>query len=382
MSLSLALLAACGASTPQSSNDAAGVAPDAGGGGLEDGGEAAADAGAPDSGASDSGGPATYVVQFTYRPGWEGAEQVAVHGAFGQATDWMQPLAILTKDGAGVFVGSADLPAGRYPYLFRVKGDAASPRSTFMRYSLDPTNPVVEACPATSPTYSMQAANPCSILDLTAGPPATRAPRHVRSSVTYDGQGTGGYLVVIERLETGLHHYFVNRATSASDGMFDLSVAPGRYRFQVLHPTFLSQTDDQRDPMVLQAARRVLSSTFMVMDDLDVPPAETAYHTYSQMMPRTSTQTLPTEFVLAVNPGDTGAKVEVYGSPVGDPFFASRTSTATSVAFDGHFNTSAARTASVALGRKYYWGTEQVAAHADGEVRWTVQSMVFPITWR
>jgi hypothetical protein len=380
--LSIAFLSACGGSptlspvdTGAPTPDAGGDMPDAGGGGTPDSG---------DMGMPDSGPAPTITVQFKYQPGWMGVTEVAVVGAFGQATDWMQPLTTLMDDGTGTgtYSGSAALPVGHYTYLFRVKGDVATPKATFMRYAVDPSNPAFEACPQGAPSFSMTVMNPCSTLDLTLGAPTPATLYHVKGTINYDGMPKTGYLVEVERMEMGSHHYFVNRATSAADGTIDLQVATGHYRLQVLYPTFMSQTDDQRDPLTLQAARRAISSAFMVMNDVTVAPAEVAYHTYTQMAPRTSPDTLPTHFSIAVNPGDMGARLDVYGSPVGDPFFASKTSTATAIVFNGMFNTTATKTTSVAIGKKYYWGTEQLGPHPAGQVQWTIQSMVFPITWQ
>src|SRR5262249_2162926 len=158
---------------------------------------------------------------------------VTVLGGFGQSTDWTQPFATLTNAGSGVFTATAQLPAGQYPYVFHVTGDAAAATpATYARYAIDPANPQFVACPQASPTYNMNNPNPCSLPDTNAAAAQTF---HVRGSVTVDGAATGtmGWLAVVERDETSSHHYFANRATIGADGTFDLVVAPGMYRVQI-----------------------------------------------------------------------------------------------------------------------------------------------------
>jgi hypothetical protein len=161
---------------------------------------------------------------------------------------------------------------------------------------------------------------------------------------------------------------------------------------RILYPTLLKQPNDlQRDPLRLQAARQVYSSAFQVDGDITLSDAETAYHTYGQMMPQTSSTSapehVPTNFTVVVDQGQSGARVSIYNAQVGDPFFESRVfmgaaATSTTVIFDGKFNTTAAKTASVTLGSRYFWGSWQIGPHPQGQVQWQQQSMVFPITWR
>src|SRR5450755_4121323 len=94
----------------------------------------------------DSGGGGT---SFAYHPGWSGVTEVDVIGGFGQSNDWdpNHPYLVLTDDGTGNYTGNAALPAGTYPYLFHVIGDAASNQSNFDRYTIDPLNTAVLACP-------------------------------------------------------------------------------------------------------------------------------------------------------------------------------------------------------------------------------------------
>jgi hypothetical protein len=367
---------------------------------IADAGSTSSDSGLADSGSSidiDAAGldadqgmdalGASVGVTFRYQPAWSGVTAVEVLGSFGQATDWTQPLASLTADGQGAYTAEVQLPVGRYDYLFRVKGDsAAKTPATLQRFALDPGNPSFEACPAASPTAMQNANNPCSVLDLRTG--TSSAPtHHVRGRATYDGQGIVGYLAILERDEMGSHHFFVNRMDSATDGSFDFAVAAGHYRLQIDYPTLLKQTDAQRDPLMLQAARRVISSAFAVAQEVMLSDAEASYHTYDQLMPRTSTVTLPTRFTVVVNSGQAGTRAAVYNAQVGDPWFESRVfdaaaSTSTTVVFDGRFNTMQAKTASVATGTPYFWGPWQVGPRAMGHVVWTQEGMVFPIKWR
>jgi hypothetical protein len=51
--------------------------------------------------------------------------------------------------------------------------------------------------------------------------------------------------------------------------------------------------------------------------------------------------------------------------------------------FDGGLNTAQAPAdaGAVALGSRYFWGTELQGAKPDGGVAWLGQTMVFPIVW-
>jgi hypothetical protein len=316
-------------------------------------------------------------VTFSYTPQWQGVTAVTVLGGFGQSSDWTQPLVALTNSGSGTFTATTQLPAGQYPYVFHVTGDtAAANPATYARYSIDPANPQYIACPMASPTFSMNAPNPCSLLDTSATAPTLY---HVRGTATVDGAAANGWLAVLEREEMSSHHFFVNRATIGSDGSYDLQVAPGTYRVQIQHPTFISQTDSQLAPLTLQALRRALSNAFMVSADHMLPAVEVAYHGYAQMTPQTGMGTLPVTFAFSMPQGDM-ARAAVYGGSatnfreIGDPWFASTYATATSVSWNGAFNTQQATQTTAVTGQKYYWGTWLTRAP------WTLQTMVFPLT--
>lgn len=328
---------------------------------------------------ANDGGPST--VSFAYTPSWTGVTAVSVLGGFGQTGDWTSPFLTLTNDGSGTFRGTASLAPGAYLYVFKIVGDDAGP-AKYSRYAIDPTVSAYAACPQASPTYDANNPNPCSQLGVPQGAAATLV--HVKGVVVSDGAPIAGYLVQLDRNETSSHHYFVNRDTTASDGSFDLLAAVGTYRIQVLHPTFLSATDAQRDPVALAALRRDISSSFpLATSDFVVPSAEVAFHGYGSFAPIDS-GTLPTTFSFTTN---APTRLDVYGTGmdggapnIGDPWFASTPTQSGAATFDGGFNTAQANEKNVALGERYFWGVEESIA-TDAGVSWTAQSMVFDIAW-
>ncbi len=366
---SLVTLIAC-SSTPATDDD----------GGTPD---ASSDVAANNDVTQPQDGAAPSSVTFAYTPQWQGVMAVTVYGGFGESSDWTAPFVTLMDDGTGTFKGQATLAAGQYLYVFKVVGDAAAGTNAakYPRFAIDPADPNVTPCPTSSPTYDANNPNPCSQVTVPQGAPATLA--HVGGVVTFDGAPIAGYLVEIERDEKTQHHYFANRTTTKADGTFDLSAAPGTYRLQVLHPTFLSETDEQRDPKTLAALRRDISSSFPVTTGtLTVPPSEVAFHTYASFSPVT-TATLPTQFAFSTS---LPARLDVYGTAmdggapsIGDPWYTSGPTT-NGASFDGGFSTAQATEKSVALGERYFWGIEEDIA-TDAGVTWTAQSMVFDITW-
>ncbi len=343
---------------------------------------------APDATTSDSssdGNTGPQSVTFAYKPQWDGAKKVEVVGGFGQATDWSKTASLLTltDDGTGNFKGSTTLPAGKYPYVFRITGDSASATPiVFERYAVDPSKPDFEACPAASPTFDKNNANPCS--DVTVAQGAAAAPIHVKGSLTVDAAPAAGWLVVLERQEKMGHHFFANRVTAGTDGTFDLVASAGSYRLQVLHPTLLNKSDLARDPVALAALRRAISNPFpLVSADVTVTAPDLAFHSYAQFAPTVNGGTLPTNFAFETG---TAAKLDVYGSPsdagvvdIGDPWYAGQATTDGGHHFDGVFNTPKAQEDAAAPGTRYMWGTEEAF---DASVLWTKQTMVFPITWQ
>ena len=321
---------------------------------------------------------------FSYTPQWSGVTSVTVIGNFGQATDWdpATPFATLTDDGTGTFTATVDLPDGDYLYVYQVTGDDDA-SATYQRYSIDPAVSAYETCPAESPTHSDND-NPCS--KLTVPQAAPDASMHVTGVVDYHAAPVAGYLVQLDREEADTHHYFGNRVTVGADGSFDLVAAPGKYRLQVLHPSFLSKSDVERKPKMLKALRRSISGAFDVAADVDVGSPEMAYDDYLVMSP-TDTTSLPTTFAYTVITGANKAKLTVYGThngtgqSVGDPWFDGGYDTETTHVFDGTFGTSHAQEAEVVPGEQYYWGTWQQTPAVAGKPGWSGQSMVFPITF-
>jgi hypothetical protein len=341
----------------------------------------------PDSGDTTDGSPSdagTSSVTFRYTPGWKGVTEVAVLGGFGQATDWTAPLVTLADDGSGSFTGAALVPAGQYLYVFKVSGDAdAANPAQFVRYAVDPAAGAFAACPDQSPTFNKNDANPCSQITVPGDAPVPTY--HIKGTVNLDGAPVAGYLVVVEREEMQSHHYFANRMNAGADGGFDLAVAQGRWRLQVLHPSLLKQNDAQRDPLANDGLRRAISAGIAISADATLDPVDVKYDGYAAMHPQGDAGALPTTFTFTVLADARAARVAVYGpaNNVGDPWYTSPTATATSAAFDGGFDTKQAPDAGgVTPGTRYFWGTEQDLVHHDGGVAWTGQSMVFPITWQ
>jgi hypothetical protein len=365
LSLFVAFLAGCGSSAsapPDAAPDAADPAPDA----------------AIPIDASE-------LITFRYTPSWVGVTSVEVIGAFHQDADWTTPLITLTES-AGSFTGSVSLPPGQYAYLFHVVGDldaGTADGPTFSRYALDPTSATAVACPDASPTHSANM-NPCSVASVPSSPAAQL---HVRGKVVEDGTPVAGYLVVLERDEATLHHFFVDRVTTASDGTYDLHAAAGSYRVQVQHPQFESRTDAQLAPETLGVIRRSLSSTVPITADVTLSDAEVAFHDYARFAPVTTAPMPPTKFTFGANTSP-ATRLEIYGtgragmSPeIGDPWFSGAETTTGTSTFDGTFHSTKTTETAVAPGERYFWGVERRSPPDSDGLVWTSQSMVFPITW-
>ncbi len=324
-------------------------------------------------------------VTFTYSPDWEGVVSVAVVGGFGQSTDWTTPFVTLSQGSDGSFSGTAMAGPGTYPYLFYVVGDAAagSGSATFARYSLDGSVTEFAACPG-GPTMAADATNPCSLVTV---PQAAAEPAYtIKGSVVLGGSAAEKYLVMLERDETGSHHYFVNRRATGSGGDYMFDVAAGTYRVQVLHSTYFAVKDSQIDPETADTLRRDISDPFAVAADLTVSPADVTPPDYATFEPRT-TSTLPTTFTFPSGPA---TKLDVYGSgaEIGDPWFTSTPATTTgSASFAGTFNTTAAGSATLDTSATYSWGIEYpgggaaITTGSGSAVKWTAQSLVYPIAW-
>lgn len=338
----------------------------------------------PTTSSTSTGTPMIHSVTFSYRPQWSGVTKVDVVGGFGLAGDWKSasPLVTLADDGTGTWKATVDLAEGNYLYMYRVTGDTLGP-TDYKRYSLDASAPVVAACPPESPTYSDTGTNPCSQMVVPQAPDAPLF--HITGKVLYGGAPAPGYLVVVDSDETAFGPYFMNRMDSADDGTFDLQVPTGMFRIQVQHPTYLTQTDVERDPYTLLALRRTVSSAFYVGAPVELLDAEMEYADYDLLSP-TMTATLPTTFEVTMHPGADEVRVGVYGTAggtgtnVGTQWFLSAMGGGTSIVFDGAFNTTSAQQVSVVPGEQYHWGTFHYRSAGVGKT-WRDQSMVLPIVW-
>ena len=327
---------------------------------------------------------ASELTTFSYTPSWAGVTSVEVIGAFNQSADWTTPLVTLTGS-AGTFTGSVQLPPGQYAYLFHVVGDtnAGAAAATFSRYALDPASATAVACPEASPTFSTTM-NPCSVSSI---PSLPAAQVHVRGKIVEDGMPVAGYLVVLERDDATLHHFFVDRVTTTSDGSYDLHAAAGSYRVQVQHPQFESKTDAQLAPDTLGVIRRSVSSTVSVTADVTFSDTEIAFHDYARFAPRTSATPPPTRFTFGDNTSP-ATRLEIYGTgragvapEIGDPWFSGAETTTGSSMFDGMFHSTKTTETAVAPGERYFWGVQRRSAPDAVGLIWTAQSMVFPVTW-
>lgn len=322
----------------------------------------------------------TPIATFTYKPGWSGVTTVEIVGALqGASGPWTQ-LASLTAGSDGTFTGQAtQLAAGTYDYLIHTVGDAdaGAKADTLDHYAIDPGNATFEACPPDSPSAGGDAPNPCSLLSVPQGTPATLF--HVTGRVMVDDAVGTSFLVLIERQEDDSHHFFANRTTTGNDGTYDFAVAPGRYRIQVQHPQYEAKMDAQLDPTKLNLYRRNLASSFDVAADVAVSDSQMAFHDYAKFAPVTDKAVLPTTFTYA----KIKARLEVYGpkDEIGDPWFNGPTDATGTAQFNGRFNTNKAKEETVTAGSQYLWGIE-APQPADGNgIVWTSQSLVFPITW-
>ncbi|MFO0588615.1 MAG: glycogen-binding domain-containing protein [Polyangiaceae bacterium] len=324
-------------------------------------------------------------VELSYSPGWPGVTSVSVIGDFGANGAWdpKQPFLTLTDDGSGTWRGTADVPAGEHAFLFVVNGDAEGPADT-SRYVPDPLRSKVIPCPLASPTYSSSKVRPCSA--LTVPEPAKDAALHVTGKVTDAGAAAAGWRVELHREEDGQDHVMTNGVDSGADGAFDVAVAAGKYRVYVLHPTFYSLADTERDPLQYKQLRRAYSSVIDVAADAALDDCEVGFDFYDMLAP-TGTATLPVQLSFAIAADAKDGRAAVYGTKDGsgtrvfDPWFASDYGAETTVTFDGTFNTTAADETTAAVGEAYFWGVWQRRSAGTGGL-WNGQSMVFPIKFQ
>ncbi len=380
---SLFALGACSGGT-----DAAvvngGVASDAGDTPIADG-SASADAGPSETSVPGDGAAQTQAVTFTYAPRWRGVTSVTVVGGFGQADDWdvKAPLVTLTNDGTGTFRGTAQLRAGSYLYLLRAVGDddALMP-AVASTLAVDPNAPSTVPCPAASPSFTAKAPNPCSVL-VVPSTPTTPATFHVRGVVTASAGPAKGYLVNLDRFETGQHHFFVNRMTTAADGMFDLTAVAGQYRVRIVHPSSVLQTDVARDPLALKAYDTVIAEPFPLAADMTVQTPDMAFTKYATYAPNGAAPgALPTAFTFTTDGPARFAFLLANAqatSAAGDPVFTSPPGAAGGFVFDGRYK-AAGVAATVTRGATYFWRTDTTLTTASGGA-WKASSMPFAIRW-
>jgi hypothetical protein len=392
--LCLALpLAGCGddgSSTTETTTSTTSTTGATGGGGMGGAGGAGGEGGTMTSSTTTStststGTPMIYPVTFRYRPQWPGVTKVDVVGGFGQPGDWSSatPLVSLADDGTGTWTATVDLVEGEYLYMYRVFGDDDAP-ADFKRYALDQQASITIPCPEASPTHTETSNNPCSLVKVPQDPPAQLFP--ITGKVLYGGAPVAGYLVQVDSDETAFSPYFMNRSDTKDDGTFSLEVPTGMFRIQVQHPTYLTQSDVERDPYTLLALRRNVSTAFYVGAPVELLDSEMEYPDYDMMMP-TGAAMLPTTFEVTLLPGADEVRVGVYGTAngtgttVGTQWFLSPQGGGTSIPFDGAFNTTSALQANVVPGEQYYWGTFQYRSAGVGK-SWRGQSMVLPIVWQ
>jgi hypothetical protein len=126
--------------------------------------------------------------------------------------------------------------------------------------------------------------------------------------------------------------------------------------------------------------RRNISTSFPVAAaDVAIGNSEVAFAGYPTFMPRT-TSPLPATFTF---PTGISAKLDNYGygTTIGDPWYAATDAVTTgTVTWDGTFNTTKKKQPSVDNTHTYLWGIEVTTPIASG-VKWTIQSMVFPVTF-
>ncbi|HEX4418118.1 MAG TPA: carboxypeptidase-like regulatory domain-containing protein [Kofleriaceae bacterium] len=320
---------------------------------------------------------------FDYTPSWGGVQTVEVFGAFGQATDWTMPFMTLTA-AAGGYTGTAMLSPGPHPYILHVvgDGDAGGRAATLSRYAVDPASVAVTSCPA-GPSYSATAMNPCAVAQL--GPTAPR--QHIHGRVVKAGVGVAGFLVSLDRAETGYGSYFVDRVTTGADGTYDFQAAAGAYRLIVQHPQFESSNDAQLSPDTLGIVRQIQTNAFTVEGEAGIAlsDAEVGFPDYAKLMPRT-TGTLPTTFMFGNSTDAT--QLQVYGTAkagtgdeIGSAWFVSAAVKNGSAIFDGTFTTAQATETVVAKGERYFWGIQRAAPADVNGIIWTTQSLVYPLTW-
>lgn len=316
-------------------------------------------------------------ASFCFRAQWAGVTSVDVVGGFGQSGDWTTPFVSLKNDGTGTFTGTASIPNGSYPYLFKVTGasDGLFKNSTFM---LDQEANAFEPPPPQAP---MQRSVP-----VVTVPQVASTLHHLRGQVVYDGAPQpcfplqidvgelykdGGSLVLSEQGQA-------NYAESAADGTFDFPVASAQVMAVVRYPFSLNGSDagypDPSNTPTIGYART--STKSLDTTDVTLDPVEVSYpHAdYAAMSPTNGKGTLPETFQFTIVPGSSAVSVAVISTNIAgnDPAFWGPSGSATSYTWDGAFGGNGG---SVVPGKTYYWGTWQKRGI------WNEESLLFPIVF-
>lgn len=318
-------------------------------------------------------------VSFCFRAQWPGVTSVDVIGGFGQSGDWSTPFVSLKNDGTGTFTGTASLPNGSYPYLFRATGSADGIFKT-SAVLLDQEATQFEPPPPASP---LQRSVPVVTVPQSPSAPTLH---HLRGVVVYEGAPQpcfplqidvgelykdGGSLVLSEQGPA-------NYAQSAADGTFDFPVASAQVEAIVRYPFTLGGFDaGYPDPSTSATIGYARTSTKALdVGDVTLDPVELSYPKadYAAMSPTSGKGVLPETFQFTVVPGSTGVSVAVISTNIAgnDPAFWGPSSMATSYTWDGAFGGNGGN---VVAGKTYYWGTWQKRGI------WSEESLLFPIVF-
>ncbi len=314
-----------------------------------------------------------------------------VYGGFGQKTDWAAPFLTLTDDGTGTFTGTASLPDGSYPYLFRPTGtdDGLVEKG---RYFVDQNNPSFAPSPPGSPQYVAGSKVPRSVSSLTV-PQGPASVVHIKGSVVFGGAPQPCFSVDLEAGEVtkpgggaAQEHNTANYTESASDGTFDFPVTPGAYQLAVRYPFPLYDSGaSYPDPVKTGSLGCAVIVPAMVTADTTLPELDARFPGYATMSPSGGSASLPATFDFSLVPGSLGASFDVIGTSTAcdDPAYATTYGTATSVTYDGTIG-SVMTGKTVTLGQTYYWGTRQklpASGSGSGGAGWTTESLLFPIVF-
>jgi hypothetical protein len=326
-------------------------------------------------------------ASFCFRAGWVGATSVDVYGGFGQATDWKMPFLSLMNDGTGTFTGTANVPNGNYPYMFRVKGstdaimayDVAVKDLNKGQWMTDITNPSSVPAPIGAPVYIAGAAMQKVVSSVTV--PQVAAPVHeIKGVLTFRGVPQPCYTV---QVRTGAPRAYYSSASNFSetgaDGTFHFFAADGAAFITVQYPFFGGPYPDLSTTPVIGWGQTgaTIAGADLTLDPLDI------FVDYSAFSPPTHSMSvaLPVTFTYSLLPNAKNAAlgVNIASDPGGDPLVKyGPYSTATSFTFDG-----AGTYGPVTAGKQYYWSLWQNLKPAQaGGTTWSEQSLNLPITFQ